>query len=117
MLLPFWRCASKNCGRVSCIGSLEELADRATNFDEVYASRDIARVDLHRPQIDSIKLECAVCGNEMRRVEEVVDCWVESGSMPFAELHYPFENADEFASRYPAQFVCEYIAQSARGST
>ncbi len=110
--LPFWKCTSKSCGRVRCIGSLEELADSAVNFDEVYASRDIKFVDLHRPQIDQVKLQCAVCGNEMQRVEEVVDCWVESGSMPFAELHYPFENKGVFASRYPAQFVVEYIAQT-----
>jgi isoleucyl-tRNA synthetase len=110
--LPFWRCTSRTCGRVSCIGSLEELRERATNYNEVYASKDIREVDLHRPQIDKVTLECAVCGNEMQRVEEVVDCWVESGSMPFAELHYPFENKDEFAARYPAQFVSEYIAQT-----
>ena len=110
--LPFWKCSSKSCGRTVCIGSLAELREKALNYGEVYKSNDIREVDLHRPYIDAIKLECGVCGNEMRRVEEVVDCWVESGSMPFAEFHAPFENKEEFEKFFPAQFVAEYIAQT-----
>ena len=110
--LPFWKCTSKSCGRAVCIGSLAELRERAENYDDVYSSTDIRQVDLHRPFIDNIRLQCAVCGNDMHRVEEVVDCWVESASMPFAELHYPFEGQEEFAGRYPAQFVAEYINQT-----
>lgn len=110
--LPFWKCSSKTCGRTVCIGSLAELQEKATNYDEIYKSRDITAVDLHRPYIDQIKLQCGVCGNEMNRIPEVVDCWVESGSMPFAEFHYPFENKEAVAQRMPAQFVSEYINQT-----
>jgi isoleucyl-tRNA synthetase len=110
--LPFWKCSNRNCGRAVCIGSLEELKQKATNYDQVYKSSKIEEVDLHRPYIDQIKLECAVCANEMNRVPEVVDCWVESASMPFAEYHYPFENKEVVAKRMPAQFVTEYINQT-----
>jgi isoleucyl-tRNA synthetase len=110
--LPFWKCSNKSCGRAVCIGSLEELQQKATNYDQVYKSKDIKEVDLHRPYIDQIKMECGVCANEMQRVPEVVDCWVESGSMPFAEYHYPFENKELVAPRIPAQFVAEYINQT-----
>lgn len=111
--LPFWKCTAKNCGRSICIGSVKELAEKALNYDEVYSSHDVTEIDLHRPDIDKIKMECAVCSNEMKRVEEVVDCWVESASMPFAELHYPFENQELFEKqRFPAQFVAEYISQT-----
>ncbi len=107
--LPFWRCG---CGNVVCIGSFEELKQRAVNFDEVYKSRELKDIDLHRPYIDSVKIKCEKCSGVMQRVSEVVDCWVESASMPFAEFHYPFENKEEFAKRYPADFVAEYIAQT-----
>lgn len=110
--LPFWKCSNKNCGRAVCIGSLEELKQKAKNYDQVYKSDKIEDVDLHRPYIDNIKLECAVCANEMNRVPEVVDCWVESASMPFAEHHYPFENKELVQQRIPAQFVAEYINQT-----
>lgn len=110
--LPFWRCSSKSCGRVVCVGSLRELQDKAINYESVYSSHTINEVDLHRPYIDKVVLSCPVCANEMHRVEEVIDCWVESASMPFAELHYPFENKELFANRFPAQFVAEYINQT-----
>jgi isoleucyl-tRNA synthetase len=110
--LPFWKCTNKNCGRAVCIGSLQELQDKATNYDEVFKSKKIEDVDLHKPYVDKIKLECAVCANVMLRVPEVVDCWVESASMPFAEHHYPFENKDLVPKRIPAQFVAEYINQT-----
>lgn len=108
--LPFWRCGG--CDNVICVGSLKELQEQALNYDEVYKSRNINEVDLHRPYIDAIKLKCSKCGGTMARIFEVVDCWVESGSMPYAEFHYPFENVELFKKRYPADFVAEYIAQT-----
>ncbi len=110
--LPFWKCESKSCGRTVCIGSLAELVEKSNNYDSVYKSKDIREVDLHRPFIDHIKLGCDVCGNDMQRIPEVVDCWVESASMPFAEFHYPFENKEVVPTRIPAQFVAEYINQT-----
>ncbi|TSC66095.1 MAG: isoleucyl-tRNA synthetase [Candidatus Doudnabacteria bacterium Gr01-1014_77] len=110
--LPFWKCSSKNCGRSVCVGSLKELAEKAVNYSEVYKTENILEVDLHRPYIDKVKMQCGVCGNDMFRVPEVVDCWVESASMPFAEFHYPFENKEQVEKRRPAQFVAEYINQT-----
>lgn len=127
--LPFWKCAA---GHVCCIGSVGELMHRSTNFKEVYpnflptgdhpqgdkfTSEQLESLDLHRPYIDQIILKCEDCGEDMKRVPEVVDCWVESGSMPFAELHFPFENAgdatrEDFKKRFPADFVVEYIPQT-----
>ncbi len=113
--LPFWKCESTTCDNIVCIGSIEELQSQSTNFSEVYPHYDpsnINALDLHRPYVDKVKLSCQQCGSAMSRVPEVVDCWVESGSMPFAELHYPFENNELFKQRYPADFVAEYIAQT-----
>ncbi len=132
--LPFWKCEFGDCKNVVCVGSVEELVKKSTNFREVYpqfvvhpfmgneaagvadksanyTSAELESLDLHRPYIDQIKLKCEKCGQKMSRVPEVVDCWVESGSMPFAELHYPFENKEMFAQRFPADFVAEYIGQ------
>lgn len=113
--LPFWLCESENCDNKVCIGSIEELKTKATNFDEVYPNYDSANLnamDLHRPFIDRVKLPCEKCSGVMARVPEVIDCWVESASMPFAELHAPFENQDLLAQRLPADFVSEYIPQT-----
>lgn len=113
--LPFWKCDNESCDNIVCVGSVEELKTRATNFNEVYPDYDPAKLndlDLHRPFIDRVKIKCDDCGQSMTRIPEVVDCWMESGSMPFAELHYPFENQDLFAQRYPGDFVAEYIAQT-----
>jgi len=110
--LPFWRCQNNQCKNTVCIGSFLELQERAVNFNEVYNSGDIKKVDLHRPNIDKIKFKCEKCGSEMSRISEVLDCWMESASMPFAEIHYPFENEKLFEKRFPADFVAEYIAQT-----
>lgn len=118
--LPFWKCDFEKCDSVVCVGSIAELKEKSTNFDEVYPNYDASNVnsiDLHKPYIDKIKLKCEACAqtgqeNTMTRVPEVVDCWVESGSMPFAELHAPFENEELFKQRYPADFVSEYIPQT-----
>ncbi|MAF26115.1 isoleucine--tRNA ligase [bacterium] len=108
--LPFWKCES--CTEHVCIGSLAELKKLSTNYNQVYKSDDINKVDLHRPFVDKVKLKCSKCKSEMSRVPEVVDGWVESGSAPFAEHHYPFENKKIAESRMPADFIAEYIAQT-----
>jgi isoleucyl-tRNA synthetase len=108
--LPFFKC--EKCNETVCIGSVSELKEKAKNFSEVYTSDKVTEIDLHRPYIDEIILECQSCQASMKRIPEVIDCWVESGSMPFAEWHYPFENKAEFEKRLPSQFVGEYIAQT-----
>lgn len=122
--LPFWKCNATDCTNVTCISSVKELQERSTNFFEVYPAAESGimnqesginshdSIDLHRPYIDRIKLRCDKCDGEMKRIPEVVDCWLESGSMPFAELHAPFENQKEFEARQTADFVAEYIAQT-----
>ena len=105
--LPFWVCG--DCATVSVIGSRAELAGRA--LDRAAAE---AMDDLHRPYIDDIVLHCDAdgCGGEMRRVPEVADAWFDSGAMPYAQWHYPFENQDEFDRQFPADFICEAIDQT-----
>lgn len=111
--IPIWKCINKECEGISCIGSVQELRDRAKNFSDVYGDEtDLNKLDLHRPMIDRVVLSCEKCSDQMERIPEVIDCWVESASMPFAELHAPFENQELFEERYPAQFVSEYIAQT-----
>jgi isoleucyl-tRNA synthetase len=96
--LPVWRCRTDDCGELFCAGSVAELAERA---------RGEVPDDLHRPYIDEVVVECAKCGGEMRRVESVIDTWYDSGAMPFAQFHYPFENEAEFEERFPADYICE----------
>ncbi len=101
--LPIWRCTSGDCTETWCAGSVATLAERAKG--------EIPE-DLHRPHIDAVTVECERCGGEMRRVDSVIDTWYDSGAMPFAQLHYPFENEDEFEERFPADFICEAIDQT-----
>jgi isoleucyl-tRNA synthetase len=96
--LPIWRCTKPRCGELFCASSVAELAERATG--EVPE-------DLHRPYIDEVVVECASCDGEMRRVESVIDTWYDSGAMPFAQFHYPFENTEQFERRFPADYICE----------
>ena len=105
--LPFWVCGE--CAKVMVVGSRAELADRAV--DRAAAE---AIDDLHRPYIDNIALRCDAdgCDGEMRRVPEVADAWFDSGAMPYAQWHYPFENQDEFDRQFPADFICEAIDQT-----
>ncbi len=112
--LPFWRCTNKEakCTNVVCVGSVSELKERSTNFDAVFSSDDVAAIDLHKHVVDQVKLKCDACGGFMERIPEVIDCWVESASMPFAEFHYPFENEDVFKNRFPGRYIAEYIAQT-----
>jgi isoleucyl-tRNA synthetase len=97
--LPVWRCEDKHD---VCIGSLEELRSLGADVPE----------DLHKPYIDEVVFPCPDCGQEMRRVPEVIDAWYDSGSMPFAQWHAPFENQDVFEERYPADYICEAIDQT-----
>ncbi len=99
--LPIWRCPQ---GHVVCIGEVADLADRS--------GRDLAKLDLHRPFVDDVTFGCEECGGEMRRVREVIDAWYDSGSMPFAQWHYPFEREDVFEKRFPADYICEAIDQT-----
>jgi isoleucyl-tRNA synthetase len=101
--LPIWECGSEGCDGRFCAGSVAELRERAGG--EVPD-------DLHRPHIDEVTVECERCGGEMRRVESVIDTWYDSGAMPFAQFHYPFENEAEFEERFPADFICEAIDQT-----
>ncbi len=113
--LPFWKCENEECKNVVCVGSIDELREKSINFAEVYPDydpADIEKLDLHRPYVDEVKLKCEKCDSTMQRIPEVVDCWVESGSMPFAELHAPFENEELFKNRFPSDFVVEYIPQT-----
>lgn len=99
--LPIWQC---ECGHKECIGSIEELKNKG-----ISVPKDI---ELHKPYIDEVHLNCPECGKEMERVKEVIDCWFDSGSMPFAQLHYPFENKELFEQNYPAQFISEAVDQT-----
>ncbi len=115
--LPFWKCQNAECKNVECIVSVQDLKEKSTNFAEVYPNfkgdlSDLSQIDLHKPYIDQIFVKCNKCGQDMKRIPEVVDCWVESGSMPFAELHAPFENEELFKKRFPSDFVVEYIPQT-----
>ena len=100
--LPLWRCS---CGHMEMIGSRKELVEKSIEeIDEL--------IDLHRPYVDNVHITCPDCGKEMSRVKEVIDCWFDSGSMPFAQYHYPFENKELFEEQFPANFICEGIDQT-----
>ncbi len=102
--LPVWRCES--CGKFDCIGGFEELKGKPE------VSGIVGEPDFHRPWVDGITFRCA-CGGTMRRVPEVIDCWFDSGAMPFAQFHYPFENATLLSDgRFPADYICEAIDQT-----
>ena len=100
--LPVWEC---ECGHQECIGSRAELAERSGNPKD-------AEVELHRPYIDEVTFKCPECGKTMHRVSEVIDCWFDSGAMPFAQHHYPFENKEVFEKQFPAQFISEAVDQT-----
>lgn len=99
--LNIWECS---CGHRHSIGSVEELKNLSDNCPE--------NIELHRPYIDAVTIKCEKCGGEMHRVKEVIDCWFDSGSMPFAQWHYPFENHDKFKENFPANFISEAIDQT-----
>ncbi len=110
--LPFWKCDNPECKHKECIGSVKDLKEKSVNFDDVFSTDKVEEIDLHKDQMDKVKLRCEKCGEVMNRIPEVIDCWVESGSMPFAEFHYPFENQEVFEKRFPGQYIAEYIAQT-----
>ena len=99
--LNIWEC---ECGCQHSIGSIEELKSMSDNCPE--------DIELHRPFIDAVTIKCPKCGREMHRVPEVIDCWFDSGSMPFAQHHYPFENQDLFEQQFPADFISEAVDQT-----
>ena len=99
--LPIWHC---ECGHQECIGSVAELKEKSVDCPE--------DIELHKPYIDEVHLKCPECGKQMTRFKEVIDVWFDSGSMPFAQLHYPFENKEEFEKHFPAQFISEAIDQT-----
>ena len=100
--LNIWEC---ECGNRECIGSRAELFEKSGN-------EAAKTVELHRPYIDEITVKCPTCGKNMKRVPEVIDCWFDSGAMPFAQHHYPFENKDLFEQQFPAQFISEAVDQT-----
>ncbi len=99
--LNIWECS---CGHSHSIGSIEELKSLSSNCPD--------NIELHRPFIDAVTIKCPKCGGEMKRVPEVIDCWFDSGSMPFAQWHYPFENKEIFESQFPADFISEGVDQT-----
>ncbi len=100
--IPIWQC---DCGHLHCVGSREELVNLANeDIDET--------IELHRPYVDDVTITCPKCGEKMHRILEVMDCWFDSGSMPFAQWHYPFEHKEDFEELFPADFICEGIDQT-----
>ncbi len=99
--LPVWTC---ECGHQECIGSIAELKEKGINVPD--------DIELHKPYIDDVHLKCPKCGKKMNRAKEVIDCWFDSGSMPFAQWHYPFENEEMFKNNFPAQYISEAIDQT-----
>lgn len=102
--LPIWRCENETCDYQVCVGSLKELSQ--------YAGRDLTGLELHRPYVDEVTFVCEKCGATMRRVPALVDVWFDSGAMPVAQWHYPFENQAEFKRQFPADYICEAVDQT-----
>ncbi len=102
--LPIWTCEDENCGHQECIGSIAELKEKGIDVPD--------DIELHKPYIDDVHLKCPKCGKKMNRAKEVIDCWFDSGSMPFAQWHYPFENEEMFKNNFPAQYISEAIDQT-----
>ena len=103
--LPIWQCEA--CAARTCVGSRAELRERAVDPAAAEAIED-----LHRPYIDRIELRCSDCAGAMRRLPEVMDCWFDSGAMPYAQWHYPFQNGETFSRSFPADFICEAVDQT-----
>jgi len=100
--LPVWECA--DCKHRECMGSIKELSEKA--------GRDLTDLDLHRPHVDEVHWPCPECGGKMSRVLDLIDVWFDSGSMPVAQWHYPFENQDRFDAQFPADYICEAVDQT-----
>jgi isoleucyl-tRNA synthetase len=100
--LPVWEC--DDCKHRECVGSIHELAEKA--------GHDLGDLDLHRPYVDAVTYPCPECGGKMVRVPDLIDVWFDSGSMPYAQWHYPFENEEKFKSQFPADYICEAVDQT-----
>ena len=100
--LPVWECP--DCKHRECVGSVKELSEKA--------GHDLAGLDLHRPDVDNVTWVCVKCGGKMARVPDLIDVWFDSGSMPVAQWHYPFENKEKFESQFPADYICEAVDQT-----
>jgi isoleucyl-tRNA synthetase len=100
--LPIWEC--ENCDYRECVGSVKDLSEKAGS--------DLHELDLHRPFVDAVHWTCPDCGGQMTRVKDLIDVWFDSGSMPVAQWHYPFENKDKFESQFPADYICEAVDQT-----
>ncbi len=102
--LPIWTCTNKKCNHQICVGSVKELRELSENFPEKY--------DLHKPLVDELIVKCPKCKSKMKREEEVIDCWYDSGSAFFAQWHYPFENKEKFKENFPVDFISEALDQT-----
>jgi len=100
--LPVWECSA--CNHQECIGSVLELSEKT--------GKDLTGLDLHRPHVDEVEFSCSKCGEQMHRVPELIDVWFDSGSMPVAQWHYPFENEASFKKQFPADYICEAVDQT-----
>lgn len=103
--LPIWRCANPKCGHLEALGSIDEIRLRGKNVPS-------GKFDLHKPTMDKITLTCSACKQEMKREPDVIDCWYDAGSAPFAQLHYPFENKELFEKFFPYDFIAEALDQT-----
>jgi isoleucyl-tRNA synthetase len=102
--LPVWECENANCKHRECVGSVKELSEKA--------GKDLTELDLHRPYVDEVSWKCEKCSGKMNRVKDLIDVWFDSGSMPYAQWHYPFENKEKFEAQYPADYICEAVDQT-----
>jgi isoleucyl-tRNA synthetase len=100
--LPVWEC--EDCKHRECMGSVKELSEKA--------GKDLDELDLHRPYVDEVHWKCSDCGGRMTRVKDLIDVWFDSGSMPYAQWHYPFENQEKFETQFPADYICEAVDQT-----
>ena len=102
--LPVWECENQECKHRECVGSVAELSEKA--------GRDLTELDLHRPHVDTVHWKCVECGGKMTRVKDLIDVWFDSGCMPYAQWHYPFENQEKFEQQFPADYICEAVDQT-----
>ena len=100
--LPIWECA--DCKHREGVGSVAEMSEKA--------GKDLSELDLHRPYVDNVHWDCSECGGKMTRVPDLIDVWFDSGSMPYAQWHYPFENQEKFKEQFPADYICEAVDQT-----
>lgn len=102
--LPVWECENQDCKHRECLGSVAELSEKA--------GKDLTELDLHRPHVDNVHWKCVECGGKMTRVKDLIDVWFDSGCMPYAQWHYPFENQEKFEQQFPADYICEAVDQT-----